>query len=135
MHFEQKFHYTNLVHYISITSVGLMSSRQNTETGGGSNFLCMPHNPEYNKTMTNPVTNRGLIFGTEYQGNPDEIFDMDNNAGLTFEDQNVPCSVCESTATSLFMLPARITCPDNWTREYWGYLVSERSGAVGWYWR
>ena len=111
-----------------------MSSRQDTKTGSGSNFHCMPHDPEYMNTMIGPDTDRGLIFGTEYQGNPDEIFDMDNMVGVTFVGQNVPCSVCESNATSMFMLPARTTCPVDWTREYWGYLVSERSGALGWYW-
>ena len=37
------------------------------------------------------------------------------------------CAVCYiSTRVTLLMLPARLTCPTNWTLEYNGYLMSER---------
>lgn len=26
------------------------------------------------------------------------------------------------------MIPAKVTCPPSWTREYYGYLMSSRSG-------
>ena len=114
-----------------MVSSGLMSSRQSSDSGGGSNYLCLPHNPEYVNTATNLATNRAMIYGTEYQGDPDDIFDMDNIVGGTFIDHNVPCTVCESNKTSVFMYPARTTCPQDWSQEYWGYLIAERSADQG----
>ena len=41
---------------------------------------------------------------------------------------NVPCAVCYASArSSILMIPAKIQCPPTWTREYYGYLSSERA--------
>ena len=40
----------------------------------------------------------------------------------------IPCAVCYvSTRTTLYMMPAKYTCPKDWTTEYYGYLMAERS--------
>ena len=40
-------------------------------------------------------------------------------------DHNVPCAVCYvSTRETVLMIPAKISCPASWTREYYGYLMS-----------
>ena len=39
---------------------------------------------------------------------------------------DVPCAVCYvATRSTLYMMPAKYTCPSGWTREYFGYLMSE----------
>ena len=38
---------------------------------------------------------------------------------------NVPCAVCCTSRSKLFMLPARDECPTTWTLEYSGYLMTE----------
>ena len=41
---------------------------------------------------------------------------------------NVPCAVCYASArSSTLMIPAKIQCPPTWTREYYGYLSTERA--------
>ena len=41
---------------------------------------------------------------------------------------SVPCAVCYASArSSILMIPAKIQCPSTWTREYYGYLSSERA--------
>ena len=42
------------------------------------------------------------------------------------DDENVPCAVCHvSTRGAVMMIPAKLTCPTDWTLEYTGYLMSE----------
>ena len=47
-------------------------------------------------------------------------------------EHNLPCAVClASTRETVLMIPAKTTCPTSWTREYYGYLMSERPIAGG----
>ena len=42
---------------------------------------------------------------------------------------NAPCAVCfAATRDTILMVPAKLTCPTNWTLEYTGYLTSEHIG-------
>ena len=42
---------------------------------------------------------------------------------------NVPCAVCYATTrAAAMMIPAKTTCPQSWTREYYGYLMSAYKG-------
>ena len=46
-------------------------------------------------------------------------------------DHDVPCAVCHvSNRTAVYMIPAKYTCPTGWTREYYGYLMAERTHSV-----
>ena len=48
--------------------------------------------------------------------------------GKTTND-NVPCAVCYvSTRPTVVMIPAKASCPPTWTREYYGYLMTEYKG-------
>ena len=108
-----------------------MSSTQYSDAGSGSNVLCLPYNPEYANYSTGVDSYRGEIYGTEYQGDPDDIFDPTNRDGPTFVDQDVPCAVCLlTTRSSAIMIPARTSCPLNWTVEYVGYLTSAQKGST-----
>ena len=84
-------------------------------TGGsqyGTKFVCMPNDPEYSSSSSVGSYN---MYGVEYYNHP---------AGSN--DHNAPCAVCyTSTRYSILMLPAKLTCPPNWTTEYSGYLMSE----------
>ena len=36
-------------------------------------------------------------------------------------------NVYVATRVALLMIPGKYTCPQNWTREYYGWLMTERS--------
>ena len=91
-------------------------SRYN-QKGGGSNPQCLPLDPKFYKTVSG-TQNYGLIYGAEY--------DSTNRLVENSHDTDVPCAVCYvPTRNALYMIPAKYTCPIGWTREYFGYLMSE----------
>ena len=58
------------------------------------------------------------IHGAEYQ--------IHSTLPIDVDDHNVPCAVCATALRgSLLKIPARISCPDSWTLEYSGYLMTE----------
>nr|CAC81019.1 Col protein [Suberites domuncula] len=82
---------------------------------GAANHLCMPLDPEYTLQHRSGVQGSMYVYGTEYQS---PIRGTDNH--------NVPCAVCStSTRAQLLMIPAKTSCPTSWTREYYGYLMSQ----------
>ena len=79
----------------------------------GTNFACMPNDPEYSSSSTG----RHIMYGVEYNNHP---------IGSDIEYHNAPCAVCyTSTRYSILMLPAKLTCPPNWTTEYSGYIMTD----------
>ena len=86
--------------------------------GGGGNPQCLPLDPEFNKIVSG-AQQWSFIYGSEYQ---------DTNGVVSgSHDTDVPCAVCHvPTRNAVYMLPAKYTCPTGWTREYHGYLMSER---------
>ena len=47
----------------------------------------------------------------------------------TTHDYNVPCAVCYAPNKSTkLMIPAKTSCPTSWTREYYGYLMTNHHG-------
>ena len=86
--------------------------------GGGGNPQCLPLDPNFYKTVSG-VQNYAFMYGGEYE----------NTDGLvaTSHGTDVPCAVCYvPSRNALYMLPAKYTCPTGWTREYFGYLMSEQ---------
>jgi len=85
-----------------------------THSGGGVNYQCMPHDPQYNRAYTGSFYG-SWIYGTEYQSYHYGIFP--NSA----YDQNVPCARCYTeNRPALMMIPAKRSCPSGWTEEYEG---------------
>jgi len=85
--------------------------------GGGGNPQCLPLDPNYLKTVSGAET-LAFIYGAEYQ----------NTNGLVpnSHDTDVVCAVCYvPTRNTVYMLPAKYTCPTGWTTEYYGFLMSE----------
>ena len=101
---------------------GIMAGSNHTTQGGGANHLCMPNDDqfieyssslEYRKDVQNKHT---LIYAAEYNG---PLQGSQHHA--------IPCAVCYvSTRPTVLMIPAKASCPQTWTREYYGYIMAAR---------
>ena len=90
------------------------------QKGNGANYLCLPKDPQYLSTA-NPAAD-SYLYGAEYETS-NRVF------GKTTHDYNVPCAVCFAPKKSTkLMIPAKTSCPKSWTREYYGYLMTEYYG-------
>ena len=90
-----------------------------SEKGGASNYLCMPLDPEYTLAYSAGVNGQSYIYGSEYE----------HPLHSSKYEHNVPCAVCAvSTREMVLMIPAKTSCPTSWTREYYGWLMSEHRG-------
>ena len=87
-----------------------------SHVGSGSNYLCLPDNPEY-YSDGKPTTYPAYVYASEYETWGTEIQAATVN-------QNVPCAVCNTPLKATLMVPAKITCPTGWTREYDGFLMA-----------
>ncbi|XP_053385486.1 short-chain collagen C4-like [Mercenaria mercenaria] len=105
----------------SLVYAGLAGGSFYSTPGGGSNYICLPTDPQW-AHYSDSVSSSGKVFGAEYQ------FDGAFFGGRTLYQEDVPCSVCQSTRTRMLMIPGRLECYPGWTKEYNGYLVSEREG-------
>jgi len=82
--------------------------------GGGSEKLCLPHNPQWGKYQ-NGYQSRSYVYGAEYEG-------------TSLHNHDVPCAVCHTVSrSSHLMIPAWKKCPSKWTKEYSGYLMAQRN--------
>ena len=84
-------------------------------SGAGTNYLCLPKDPEW-AYIQSPL-HFSYVYGAEYETH-----------GSTFDDvkeHDVPCAVCRTNSTNVLMIPAKMTCPTRWIREYYGFLMSE----------
>ena len=100
---------------------GLTAGSHIEHRGGGANYICIANGDdiEYQPEATTSNVGDAILYGTEYQF----------NGGQPLADllqHNAPCAVCEvSSRSKQIMIPGRYTCPDTWTVEYSGWLVSE----------
>ena len=91
--------------------------------GSGSNPQCLPLDPNF-LTPISGSQYRGIMHGAEYHTHTDSNSHIHGR-----QDTDVPCAVCHvSNRTAVYMVPAKYTCPTGWTREYYGYLMSEDNG-------
>jgi len=104
----------------SLVYHGFAAANHYDSTGGGTNYQCLPLDPEYN--LYSSSGRRSIISGAEYQSHDYGIFP---NAA---HDQNVPCARCYSSRSAMMMLPAKRTCPLSWNKEYEGYLMASYTG-------
>ncbi|XP_068731374.1 short-chain collagen C4-like isoform X1 [Montipora capricornis] len=100
---------------------GIIGGENHLHQGGGVNYLCLPHNPKYDK-YKDGHQHTGYIYGSEY--------DVSQYNGDPFKrnlhDHDAPCVVCfVKSRGSMLMMPARNDCPSGWTEEYHGYLMTE----------
>ncbi|CAH1773339.1 unnamed protein product [Owenia fusiformis] len=109
---------------------GIMGLSHYTHTGSGSNYLCLPEVPEWGKT-TDGEQSGAYIYGVEYEIQVNSPFKTDNypdpsKPSTWLHDHDAVCAVCRvPDRSSGVMIPAQKSCPDTWTREYNGYLMSQ----------
>ena len=107
-----------------IIIAGVVGGSHYTHTGGGSNYLCLHRDPEWGPKTTSGFQSYGHLYGAEYEIYSNDPFSKANAQSLP--DNDVPCAVClVSGRPTKLMIPARLTCPDGWTKEYSGYLMAE----------
>ena len=89
--------------------------------GGGGNYQCLTSHPT-NFNFSPGREEAGYIYGAEFETSVNVT-----PASLPLENHNVVCAVCYSaTRGAVVMIPGTYICPVGWTREYYGYLMSER---------
>ena len=109
---------------------GVAAGSHYTHKGGGSNHLCMPRDPEWGPKTTDGFQSGGHLYGAEYEALSNDPFSKANAASL--HNNDVPCAVCHVNGRpTKLMIPAKRTCPDGWTKEYWGYLMAEHYDHAG----
>ena len=103
-----------------LTYTGVVGSTRTLDKGGAANFLCLPTDPEYSTDLTYGPGVRGHTY----------INAVGYQAPLQGGDDTLTaCSVCHiKSRSAVMMIPAKATCPSNWTREYYGYLMTEYAG-------
>ncbi|XP_076335759.1 uncharacterized protein LOC143238967 isoform X2 [Tachypleus tridentatus] len=107
----------------------VVAAGYNGHTGGGADYQCLPHKPQYG--YKNPgaqyTTKLGgsSMYGTEYRGDSIYPFKNDNNDGKSLNQMDSVCAVCYVPVRSItLMIPAWRECPTGWTLEYNGYLMA-----------
>jgi len=105
-----------------IVVTGYTAGPRWNEAGSGSNYLCLPEHPQW-RNYSSGNQSSGSIMGVEYDSN--SIFSTRNNRYYSLGQKPAPCALCYVFSRStVAMVPARTQCPDGWTTEYGGYLVS-----------
>ncbi|KXJ23632.1 Short-chain collagen C4 [Exaiptasia diaphana] len=92
--------------------------------GGGSNYVCLTESPKYWSYTNVLKRHSAFMYGAEYQVHSTHHSNPFHNKNL--HDHDVPCAVCfVSNRNAKLMIPATYECPAGWSKEYWGYLMSE----------
>ena len=92
--------------------------------GGAANILCLPNDPQYSRYKSGD-DGFSPLAGVEYQAVSGQPFH-------SVSGHNMPCAVCyTSSRVTVLMIPAKLTCPTNWTTEYTGYIMASRHSDYG----
>ncbi|XP_078698972.1 uncharacterized protein LOC144926242 [Branchiostoma floridae x Branchiostoma belcheri] len=106
---------------------GVAGGTHYTHPGGGTNYQCLPTDPQWGRYQNGVQGWKAFMYGAEYQLNTNIPF-----GSTSLHDDNVPCAVCYvPTRGSKLMIPARNTCYSGWTREYRGYLMASHYSHAG----
>ena len=85
----------------------------------------MPEIPQYLSTDT-AATHVSTLHGVEFE----TFGDPSTTPFRNLLQQNMPCAVCHTdTKLVVLTIPAQYNCPDGWSLEYNGYLMSELERA------
>ena len=104
-----------------IVYVGRAAGSHYSHQGGGGNYQCVTLQPE-NFAFGPGTVEASYIYGAEY-----EMWGNVPASSLPLHEHDVPCVVCYvATRPAILMIPGRYHCPQNWTQEYYGYLMAER---------
>ncbi len=97
---------------------GITAASSHEHKGNGANYLCLVEDTQYTLqySQSGPYA-KSYIYGTEYE-----------HPIVGTHEHNV-CAVCHvTTRSAVLMIPGKTSCPPNWIREYYGYLMSEYHG-------
>ena len=101
--------------------LGIMGGEWYNHPGGGTNYLCLPHNPKYDKYKEG-IQGQAFMYGAEYDNRQYNGDPFQRN----IHNHEALCVVCfVKSRGSMLMMPARNDCPSGWTEEYHGYLMTE----------
>ena len=91
------------------------------QKGGGVDFQCLPAEPQFYDDYRPGVQGYAYMYGVEYEA---PVKGSHNH--------NMPCAVCYTLARSMkLMIPALKDCPNGWTKEYAGFLMSGYHDHIG----
>lgn len=96
---------------------GQMVGPDNFSVGGGSNFQCLPTDPD----LATSKAGQGSRWN---QLRPTYVSKNEISSPMP-DSQHLPCAVCEATQrVSQVTMPGKSRCPAEWNLEYQGYLMS-----------
>ena len=102
---------------------GTAAGTEYHKTGGTSDYLCLPAEPQYLSYLSG-VQGYSSLEGVEYTPNGQPL--------KALQSHNAPCVLCHATTrVAMIKIPARISCPDMWTLEYSGYLMTGHNNHPG----
>ena len=88
--------------------------------GGSAEKICLPDDPDY--IPNSNIQSYSVVHGAEY----DDVYNDPRNPLQHLINHNVPCAICDvPTRARVIMVPAKTVCPSSWTREYYGYMMTE----------
>ena len=98
---------------------GLVAAAHRSDTGTGTNYLCLPNNPNFDISIDPSAIQYAAVVGVKYMTANESLGHLDN--------KGVPCSVCYTDQVTQLMIPGIAACPnESWRVEYIGYLMSSR---------
>eukprot|EP00058_Branchiostoma_floridae_P004814 XP_002590302.1 hypothetical protein BRAFLDRAFT_76555 [Branchiostoma floridae] len=106
---------------------GVAGGTDRNQPGGGTNYQCLPTDPQWDRYQDGVQGGKAYMYGAEYQLNTNVPF-----GSTSLHNNDVPCAVCYvPTRGSKLMIPARNNCPNGWTEEYDGYLMAGLHSHAG----
>lgn len=104
----------------SLVYSGWMVAGHYNQIGGTSSYLCAHETPQYDSYDDGDQSN-GLLYKVEFETNGNGI---PATAMTSVHNYEARCAVCEVPRSLSLMIPARRSCPTNWTLAYEGYLMN-----------
>ncbi|XP_053402233.1 uncharacterized protein LOC123550066 isoform X2 [Mercenaria mercenaria] len=95
---------------------GYIGGKVYSDKGSGSNSICLSSDPSWHNYTDGIDEWRSRIYGTET--------DTPNIFPYPIHNQDMPCAVCRTLKSAVFMIPGRTTCYSGLKQEYTGYLMS-----------
>ncbi|XP_038073656.1 short-chain collagen C4-like [Patiria miniata] len=106
---------------------GIAAGAHYTNKGGSVDFFCLPSDPEWSASHKDGVNSGSFLYGMEYEVSAFDPFSHENAEFL--HDRDVPCAVCRlMDRGTQHLFPAKLGCPEDWTEEYRGFLMSGNQG-------
>ncbi|XP_064625987.1 uncharacterized protein LOC135486816 [Lineus longissimus] len=94
---------------------GYGGAQHYTHVGGSAEYICVSDKPEYASKTAAWETDQAWLYGIELQVSGTNFFSTANADPNGLHDSDIRCAV---------MIPGTKSCPSNWQKEYWGYLMT-----------